>query len=399
MPIEFRLPPLGDNVHEAEVSEVLVEEGDEVDADQVVVELETEKAVIEIPCPHSGRIRTLHVAKGETIEVGSLVLTILGVAEDPPLQLTCESDVTDSETGSNSHSTSSAGPEIRDLAQQFGVDLHQVTGTGVDGEIIRADVEAYVRCRLAEIGDPEKGPISPPLPDFTQFGPVERQRLSNLNRTAAERLTLSWQVIPHVTQHELADITQLDSARREFMETAGKQGPKITLTAIALKACSQLLIEMPRFNSSLDTVTNELVLKHYVHIGVAIDTEFGLVVPVIKNVNQKSTPDIASELAGLAARARRRELDLAEMKGATFTVTNIGGIGGTSATPIVNYPEVAILGLSRAHQQAAIVDDRVQARLMLPLSLSYDHRVLNGADVARFLVRLKELLGGRHGLA
>ncbi len=283
------------------------------------------------------------------------------------------------------------------MARRLGVDLHEVTGTAEGGRITQEDVEAYVTTRLKSTQS--TGTIVvPPLPDFTQFGPVERKKLSKLNRTSADQLSRSWNLIPHVTQHDLADVTELDMVRRKYMESGGKDGPKITVTAVILKACVQLLHDSPEFNSSLDMETGELVLKNYYHIGIAVDTEHGLVVPVIRDADQKSILEIAAELTELAERARSRKLKLAEMQGASFTITNLGGIGGTSFTPIVNHPEVAILGLSRSRSQPAYVDGELQERLMLPLSLSYDHRVVNGAEAARFVVRLAALLAQPFGL-
>jgi pyruvate dehydrogenase E2 component (dihydrolipoamide acetyltransferase) len=232
----------------------------------------------------------------------------------------------------------------------------------------------------------------PPLPDFTRFGPVDREKLSKLGRTAAENLTLAWNVIPHVTNHDRADVTDLESARKRFTQGAGAEGPKVTMTAIVIKALAACLQRYPRFNSSLDPVTSEIVYKRYYHIGCAVDTPHGLVVPVVRNCDQKSIRTIAAEIAELAAQARERKLSLDAMQGATCTVTNLGGIGGVGFTPIVNYPEVCILGMARGQSELRLEDGQVRERLMLPLSLSYDHRVINGADAARFLVSLCELL-------
>lgn len=452
MSIEFRLPELGENIAEADVAEVLVKEGDRIEAEQSVMELETEKAVLELPCPHAGVVKKVHVSEGATIQVGDVILTIDDAddadsdeteSEEPapaeePQETAVEEETTEkpatkkpdaqpekqkskppkSEPAASASAKPDAavrraaaqprpeedtppppaGPSTRRFARKLGVDLHQVSGTGPDGRITQEDVESFVRNKL-EAGATGGGPrTAPPLPDFTQFGDVERQRLSKLQRTAADQLTTSWQAIPHVTQHDLADITELESVRKQYMRTTGKDGPKITMTAIALKACAHILHEMPHFNSSLDPETNELVLKKYFHIGVAVDTDHGLVVPVVRDADRKSILEIADELTHLAEKARDRKLALDDMQGATFTITNLGGIGGTAFTPIVNYPEVAILGMSRARPTPALIDGDLEERLMLPLSLSYDHRVINGADAARFVVRLSALLAQPFGL-
>ena len=230
------------------------------------------------------------------------------------------------------------------------------------------------------------------LPDFSCFGPVDREKLSQRRITAASQLHKSWQHIPHVTHHDIADITELEENRQRYLRDKSQDCPKVTLTSILVKACVQLLVEMPHFNSSLDAERDELVLKRYYHIGVAIDTEFGLVVPVIHDADKKTIPEIARELVRLTGKARQGKLNLQEMRGASFTVTNLGGIGGTALTPIVNQPEVAILGLARARSEPVFMDGVLTERLMLPLAISFDHRVINGADAARFLVRLSASL-------
>ncbi len=445
MSIEFRLPELGENIAEAEVAELLVKEGDRIEAEQSVMELETEKAVLELPCPHAGVVKKIHFAEGDSVSVGSVILTIdeedaapsgdatetkqaepaateKEQAEPEPAAAETKSAPAESAPAKKeaapvaaaSHTPTvqpameatapdhrpppPAGPATRRFARKLGVDLHDINGTGPGGRIVQEDVEGYVKARLQNSASATGVRTAPPLPDFSQFGPIERKRLSKLNRTAADQLSTSWQVIPHVTQHDLANITELEKVRKQFMSTSGKNGPKITMTAIALKACVQILTEMPHVNSSLDMESGELILKQYYHIGVAVDTDHGLVVPVIQNADRKSIMEIADELAQLAEKARERKLVLAEMQGATFTITNLGSIGGTSFTPIVNYPEVAILGLSRAQPQPALVDGKLEERMMMPMSLSYDHRVINGADAAKFVVRLSALLAQPFGL-
>ncbi|HVJ67082.1 MAG TPA: 2-oxo acid dehydrogenase subunit E2, partial [Caulifigura sp.] len=296
-----------------------------------------------------------------------------------------------------------AAPSTRRLARELGVDLHDISGSGPGGRITTEDVQGYVRNRLKGLSVPGAGkpqalaPMAgsiapPPLPDFSRFGPVERQALSKIGRVAAENLTVSWNVIPHVTQHDLADITDLEAARKRFAAGLGKNGPKITMTAIVMKALATCLQAFPKFNSSLDPITSEIVFKKYYNIGCAVDTEHGLVVPSVKDCDSKSILQIAADLGSLAEKARDRKLPIDAMQGATCTVTNLGGIGGIGFTPIVNYPEVCILGMSRSQTQLKLTDGKVEERMMMPLSLSYDHRVINGADAARFLVALCNML-------
>jgi pyruvate dehydrogenase E2 component (dihydrolipoamide acetyltransferase) len=285
-----------------------------------------------------------------------------------------------------------AGPATRRLARELGVDLGQVHGSGKNGRVVEEDVKSFVK-QLASgavvTGAPAAPvPVVPPLPPFEQWGEVERQPLGGIRKATARQMALAWTLIPHVTQHDLSDITDLE----EFRKAQSGKGPKLTVTAFALKACAVALREFPEFNSSLDLAASQLVLKRYIHIGVAVDTEAGLVVPVIRDVDRKSIVELAEELNALAVRARERKIDIAEMKGGTFTITNLGGIGGTGFTPIVNWPEVAILGLSRSRLEPVVRGGAVVPRLMLPLSLSYDHRVIDGAAAARFTRRVAELL-------
>jgi pyruvate dehydrogenase E2 component (dihydrolipoamide acetyltransferase) len=282
-----------------------------------------------------------------------------------------------------------AGPATRRLARELGVDIHDIIGSEPGGRITREDVKAYVRQRL---GAAPRGLEVPPLPDFGRWGTVKRQRLNRLNRTAAERLSLAWRAIPHVTQHELADITDLEAARVQYNQNLVEGKPKITVTVLAIQAAVSALRTFPQFNSSFDPTAGELIVKEYYHIGVAVDTEQGLLVPVLRDADRKRTVELAAELAELAQKARDRALAPEEMQGGTFTITNLGGIGGTAFTPIINYPEVAILGISRSRWEEVPRDGTEARRLLLPLSLSYDHRVINGADGARFVLRIAQLL-------
>jgi pyruvate dehydrogenase E2 component (dihydrolipoamide acetyltransferase) len=278
-----------------------------------------------------------------------------------------------------------AGPATRRIAREWQVDLQRVPGTGRGGRVTQEDVKAYLRSLASGAAVVAGIPQAPPLPDFEKFGPVERQPLTNIRRKTAEHMALAWSQIPHVTQHDDADITDLEAFRRQQKGP----GPKLTMTVFALKAAAIALRQFPQFNSSLDLANGHLILKRYYHIGVAVDTERGLLVPVLRDVDRKSVNDLAQELLEAAEKARQGKVD---MSGGTFTITNLGGIGGTAFTPIVNYPEVAILGMSRARLQPVIRDGAVTPRLLLPLSLSYDHRVIDGADAARFTRRIAELL-------
>ncbi len=454
MTVEFKLPLISEGVEAADIAAVHVHEGDLVEAGQIVLEVETEKAVAEIPSPHSGRISKILVKPGQTVKIGEHLLTIdesaspagegkAKAAAAPAAEKQASSKSSQSETApsrpaapsksepavaaarapvesaagssekpakqtptptvvatrthvdDNGHDEAPipAGPSTRRLARELGVDLHQVSGSGPGGRITTDDVQAFVRTlttgRTLNVVGPMAGMA---LPQFDRFGPTERQPLNKLARVSAANLSVAWQTVPHVTQHELADVTELEDARQSYMKTVGQSGPKITMTAIMVKAVVGALKAFPNFNSSIDVDAGELVIKRYFHIGVAVDTEYGLLVPVIRDADRKTVLTIATELAALAKKARDRKLDVGDMQGGTFTITNLGGIGGTAFTPIVNYPEAAILGLSRSQTQVKLVDGKLVERLMLPLSLSYDHRIVNGADAARFVVKLSAIL-------
>ena len=438
MGIEFKLPNLGEGVSSADVAEILVKEGDTVSAGQIVMELETDKAVVELPCPHAGVVGRILVAEGATISVGQPVLIIEGASgahasgskpaataapaapgahasgsklPQPPISspVLTPTLVAAPSTLNAQPSTAPAlnapptpaAPATRRLARELGVDISLVKGSGPGGRITQEDVQAYVRGKLQQIavapqqpsrGHSAGGISAPPLPDFTRFGVTVREPMNKIARTAAENLTVSWNVIPHVTQHDKADITDLEAARKRFGEGIGKNGPKVTMTAIVMKALATCLQAFPKFNSSLDPETNEIVLKKFYNIGCAVDTPNGLVVPVIKDCNTKSILTIAGELTELAGKARERKLSIDSMQGATCTVTNLGGLGGIAFTPIVNYPEVCILGMCRSQMELKLEDGKVVERMMLPISLSYDHRVINGADAARFVTALCNML-------
>ena len=306
---------------------------------------------------------------------------------------------TASENGTATKTLIPAGPATRRLARELGVSLSEIKGTGRGGRVTLDDVKSFIREERKKVKD-SGGNVGgmivnvftlPPLPDFAKFGPVEVKEVAQIRQTIAKNLTIGWRTMPMVTQQDVADITELEAGRRRIVEAIPKGSPKITMTVLAIKACIAALKEFANFNSSYDMNAGKLVVKKYYHIGIAVDTERGLVVPVIKDGDKKSIRDLAGEMAALADKARAGKLALDEMRGGSFTITNLGGIGGTAFTPIVNYPEVAILGLSRSSLQPIVKDGQIVPRLMMPISLTYDHRVIDGADGCRFAVRLAQL--------
>lgn len=429
--VEFRLPSVSEGVTKVDVAAVMVKPGDVIASGAVVCEVETDKAVAEITCPHAGTITAVHVAAGGSVEVGAPLLTIQTTAaaaasadssagggsaakpaaapaapaptaasakSSPPAPAAAAPAASAAVAGGEQRPPAPAGPATRRLARKLGVDLYQVKGSADGGRITIEDVEAYVRNRLAQPAVPAAAAApgfgmvaAAPLPDFSKFGPVDKQPMNKIFRTAAANLHTAWVTIPHVTQHDLADITELEAARKRYVKS-NPNAPRITMTAIMVKAVVGALKAFPNVNSSVDMYSGELIVKQYYHIGVAVDTPNGLVVPVIRNCDQKNVLQVAAELTDVANRARERKLKAEDMQGGTFTITNLGGIGGTYFTPIVNYPEVAILGMSRGQNQLVMEDGQVTERLMLPLSLSYDHRAINGADAARFIVKLSSSL-------
>jgi len=414
------VPDLGD-IDSAEIIEVNVAVGDELEQEQVIVVVESDKASLEIPAPSAGKVESVAVKVGDKVGTGDALLTMAvaggkpaadnkAEAEDKsetkpapasapeqpaterkPAPTTPQPPAADS--GSPSKSVH-AGPAVRKLAREMGVDLAQVNGTGPKDRILKEDVHAWVKQRLEGAPAAAGGGLAVELPeiDFSQFGEIERLELNKLRKVSAKNLTRSWLTIPHVTQHEMADITGLEAFRKQQNKALEKEGVKLTMLAFLVSACARALQEFPRFNSSLENSGEALIQKHYINIGIAVDTPNGLVVPVIKDADKKGLKAIAQEMGGLAEKARNRKLTPADMKGGTFSISSLGGIGGTAFTPIVNWPEVAILGVSRSDMQPVWDGEQFQPRLMLPLSLSYDHRVIDGADAARFTTYLSQLL-------
>jgi pyruvate dehydrogenase E2 component (dihydrolipoamide acetyltransferase) len=400
---EFRLPDLGEGISEGEILKVLVAEGDTVQEDQPLFEIETDKAAIEVPSPYAGRVARIHVRPGDRVPVGAVLITYGDNAGSGTRTETARSEPHPPiAPEAQAQRQVLATPATRRLARELDVDLGDVQGTGPDGRVLSQDVETAAQHRAvatATAGTPYLEPARgaamrtreiqiPPLPDFAQWGPVERTPLRAVRRRIAEHMTIAYALIPHVSHFDRADITDLEAFRRRHQQEGREHAARLTLTTFVLKAAVAALKRHPRFNASLDDTAGELVLKHYYHLGVAVDTDRGLIVPVIRDVDRKSIWEIATELARLSERTRAAQIGLQELRGGTFTVTNIGSLGGTGLVPIVNHPEVAILGLARARQEPVVRDGQIVPRLMLPLSLTFDHRIADGADAARFVTDL-----------
>ena len=409
----FVLPDLGEGLVEAEIRAVLVHEGDVLKEDSPLLEVETDKAQVEIPSPFAGRVEKIHVEPGQTVKVGQPLVSFADGTGAPASSASAPAPAKPAARATQAAPAPAvaggpvaAAPSTRRLAREMGVDLHAVHGSGPAGRITDDDVRASADKPAPGAAAPARAPAAtgpakplaavglepPPLPKFEQWGPVERQPLSHLRRTIAERMALSAALVPHVSHFDKADVTDLNAIVTRSFEAAKQRGITLTLTSFLLKAAGLALREFPQFNASLDAAAGELILKRYCHLGIAVATERGLIVPVIRDVDTKPVMDIARELAALAGRVRDGKATLDDLRGGTFTVTNIGALGGTGAIPIINYPEVAILGLSRSRLQPVVRDGHVVPRLLVPLSLSYDHRVIDGAAAARFTRRLAEML-------
>lgn len=411
MATDFTLPELGENITAGDVVRILVSPGDTIAKDQPVLELETDKATIEVPSSVGGTIKDIKVKQGDRIKVGQVVLTVedgAGAAAKPAkaqADRPKRAEVVDisrrqaadrpappappaEEVPIDEGPAPAAAPSVRRLARELGVDIRSVNGSGPDGRINPEDVQSFVRSAMAGGGG---GVAAVPLPDLSKWGEIERKPMSNIRRKTAEHLSHAWTAIPHVTQHDKADITGIEALRAQYGPQAEQAGGKLTMTVIALKIVAAAIKEFPQFNASVDMARQEIVYRKSIHLGVAVDTERGLLVPVIRDVDRKGILDLSVELAKASDKARAGKLSLDQMQGGGMTITNLGGIGGTSFTPIINWPEVAILGVSRAahepmwREASDEEEGGFEARLMLPLSLSYDHRVIDGADAARFL--------------
>jgi pyruvate dehydrogenase E2 component (dihydrolipoamide acetyltransferase) len=434
---EFRLQELGENISEGDLVRLMIASGAKVSEGQPVMELETDKAVVEVPSTVSGVVKDVKVKEGERIKVGQVIFTLQGTTPSPAetvrppsrpvehvsgqhgarlaFQAAIRAEGKTEEqalppdqprpqppafsmpvqlgkvAGTEHREAIPAAPHTRRLAREIGVDVYEVKGTGPGGRISEDDVKAHAKAVLTSGAAAAQVPpraghfIEPKLPDFAKWGKIERVSMRGVRRKTAEHLAESWNTIPHVTQHDRADITELEHLRARFAPKAEQAGGKMTVTAIALKVCAAALKVFPQFNASIDMEKEEIVYKQYIHIGVAADTDRGLLVPVIRDVDKKNIVELAVELSQLSQKARDKKITLADLEGGTFTITNLGGIGGTAFTPIVNHPEVAILGLSRSRMEPEWIGGKFEPRLILPLSLSYDHRLIDGADAARFL--------------
>jgi pyruvate dehydrogenase E2 component (dihydrolipoamide acetyltransferase) len=416
--VEFHLPDIGD-FRDVDVVEVLVAPGQRVEKEQSLIVLESDKATMEVPSPVAGVIEELRVGVGDQVSEGDLIAVIraegLAPAAAPPAARPAQPAPTTAEAAAEAAAPPAApepaaeaeapralrahaSPSVRRLARELGVDLARVPGTARRGRITKEDVQRFVKASLS--GGTGAGvalagvAVAAPLEiDFAKWGATELQPLNRVRRISAANLHRSWVTVPHVTQFDQADITELDAFRATQKEEAGRRGVKLTFLPFVVKAVTAALRQFPHFNASLDRSGESLIVKKYCHVGVAVDTENGLVVPVIRDTDQKGLFELAAALEDLSARARSRRLKPAELQGGSFSISSLGGIGGSFFTPIVNHPEVAILGVSRMQWQPVWRDGAFVPRLLLPLSLSYDHRVIDGADAVRFTRRLAELLG------
>ena len=403
MPVKFALPDLGENIESGDVIRILVAVGDRLAEDQAVIELETDKAVIEVPSSIDGTITEILVQQGDTIAVGQPILEVeaaaapaveeapsapVPVEEPAPAPIVQERETAPPVEAAPRAPTPTdapvpAAPSTRRLAREIGVDIAQVQGTGPGGRISIADVKAHSKKLHAARAAAPAAAI--PLPDFGQWGAVERQPMTKVREITAERLAQAWATIPQVTQFDKADITSLEKWRAAYGQKAEAAGGKLTPTAILIKVLGIALKVFPQFNASIDMAQREIVYKRYFHIGIAVDTPHGLLVPVVRDVDQKNIIELSVELSELAQKTRERKIGPADMQGGSMTISNVGTMGGTAFTPIVNPPEVAILGVARSHLEPTYIDGQLQPRTFLPLSLSYDHRLIDGADGARFL--------------
>ena len=414
---DLELPDLGEGIDGAEISEIPVSVGDEITKDQTILILESDKASMEIPSDFTGTLKEILVSTGDEVSTGQLLMKI--DSSDESSDQDKKEDETDKTTGSsesksevedsdlgNTTSTQTpkldlnlssdgifASPGVRRLARELQINLNHINGTGEKNRITKDDLNNYILRQMASSSG-----SSMPTPiiqeDFSQWGEIENQKLTKIKRITGKRLQAAWQTIPHVTQFDEADITDLDTYRKKLKEKLLKDGIKVTFLPFLIKALTHVLKEMPEFNSSLDSSSTNLVIKKYINIGIAVDTPTGLVVPVISNADQKSISDLSIELVDISNRARNKKLKPAELKGGTFTISSLGGIGGSFFTPIINPPEVAIIGVSQSVWKNTFNRNEKKSELkyIMPFSLSYDHRIIDGAAGARFTKRFKEIL-------
>ena len=418
MPTEFKLPDLGENIESADIVKVLVAEGDQIGVDQAVVEVETDKVTVEVPCPHAGKVQAVHVSPGDTVGVGAALITLdadsapspppptppaapepaEAVPEEvaPPTPDADEQDEAPAPAAepepSEARPGAPAGPATRRLARELGVEISRVEGSGPGGRITRQDVVAAVR--RASIVDRESPEAAAPAAteDADKWGPIRRESIPRIRQTIAEHTAAAAATIPHVTNFDDCDVTELEEIRQASKDDYEKVGIKLTSASFVVKAVARALASHPVVNASLDFEAGEVIYKDYVNIGVAVDTDAGLVVPNLRRVDQMNITQIAQSLMALADLARQRKLAVDDLRGGTFTISNLGAIGGSYATPIINAPQVAVLLVGRSRRLPVVVEDRIEPRLMMPLSLSYDHRLIDGAAAARFLNDVIDLL-------
>ncbi len=410
----FELPDLGEGIHEGEVLSVMVSVGDDIKEGDPILEVETDKAAVEIPSPYTGTVKEILVSPGDTVTVGQVLMTFSGdgAVEEPakkkeeipapPIEEAVPAPAPEEKKG-----PIPASPATRRLARELKVDLRRVIPSGPAGLVTAEDIRAFAEkgpaaAKAPEIPEEKAVPAAgiikvPALPDFSRWGPVERVPLRSVRKATARQMTLAWSQIPHVNNQDNADVTKLEAFRKKHKAEAEEKGGKLTLTVFALKAVATALKAYPNFNATLDTGAGEIVIKHYYHIGVAVNTDDGLIVPVIRDVDRKSITELSIELNDLVQRTRQRKATLEEMQGGTFTITNVGPMGGGHFTPIINYPQVAILGMGSASLKPVVVngeggDHDIVPRLLMPLVLCIDHRVLDGADAIPFMRLVVEAL-------
>ena len=414
----FKLPDLGEGIHEGEVLAVMVKVGQDIKEGDIILEVETDKAAVEIPSPYTGKVEEIFVKPGDMVNVGDVMMTFSGgakadkVAENEQIETpTIPADTVTEAPKPPAQATAGpvpASPATRRLAREMGIDLHTVNPTGPAGLVTAEDVRAFVDKGPAgqkDVTAPEvsaagsqSAPVSiPALPDFAKWGSVERIPFRSIRRATARQMSLAWSQIPHVNSQDVVDVTKLEAFRQKHKAEVESVGGKLTLTVFALKAIATALKTYPNFNATLDTANSEIIIKHYYNIGVAVNTDRGLIVPVVRDVDRKSIRELAVELNDLVQRTRERKTPVEEMQGGTFTITNAGAMGGGFFAPIINYPEVAILGVGQARMQPVVREKEkgnfvIVPRLMMPVVLCIDHRVLDGADAIRFLRVLVDTL-------
>ncbi len=411
--MDVKLPKLGEGADSGVVVNIFVKEGDTVANGQAIIELENEKAVASIPSTAAGKVEKIYVKNGDRISIGQRLIAVAGEGQPSPAPSAApkapakkasaprpepeeveEEEVSVEDDGEIVNENPTASPSVRRMALELEIDLHKIRGSEAGGRIVSADLRNYIKRLIASAAKGAKGKPGTPAKapteqiNFAQWGPVVKRPLTPLREVISRRMLESWNSVARVTQFDEADCTAMNDLRKKFGKSYEEKGAKLTLTPLILKAVATTLKKHPIFNSSLDEVANEIVTKEYFHLGIAVDTDQGLMVPVIRDVDKKSILDLAKELEQLAAKARDRKISAEDMKGGTFTISNQGAIGGGHFTPIVNKPEVAILGLGRGAMKPVVRGDKIEARMMTPLALSYDHRVIDGGAAARFMVDL-----------